>query len=52
MQIPGISGGGGDDSSHAAAAASLLAMTNFGIPLTGSRSAIGLTMGFMNNMRE
>jgi uncharacterized membrane protein (Fun14 family) len=31
MQIPGISG----DSSHATATASSLAMTSFGIPLTG-----------------
>ena len=42
MQIPGISG----DSSHAAATASSLAMTSFGIPLTGSMSA-GFTIGFM-----
>jgi uncharacterized membrane protein (Fun14 family) len=43
MQIPGISG----DSSHAAAtASSSLAMTSFGIPLTGSMSA-GFTIGFM-----
>jgi len=43
MQIPGISAGDG----HAAAAtASSLAMTSFGIPLTGSMSA-GLTIGFM-----
>ena len=42
MQIPGISG----DSSHAAATASPLAMTSFGIPLTGSMSA-GFTIGFM-----
>jgi ribonuclease PH len=43
MQIPGISGGDG----HAAAAtASSLAMTTFGIPLTGSMSA-GFTIGFM-----
>jgi uncharacterized membrane protein (Fun14 family) len=41
-QIPGI---GSIDSSHAAAAASF-AMTNFGIPLTGSMSA-GFTIGFM-----
>jgi uncharacterized membrane protein (Fun14 family) len=43
MQIPGISGG---DSSHAAATASSLAMTSFGIPLTGSMSA-GFTLGFI-----
>jgi uncharacterized membrane protein (Fun14 family) len=43
IQIPGISG----DSSHAAAtASSSLAMTSFGIPLTGSMSA-GFTIGFM-----
>ena len=41
MQIPGIS-----DDDHAAATASSLAMTNFGIPLTGSMSA-GFTIGFM-----
>jgi uncharacterized membrane protein (Fun14 family) len=34
------------DSSHAAATASSLAMTSFGIPLTGSMSA-GFTIGFM-----
>ena len=39
-QIPGIS-----DSSHTATASSL-AMTSFGIPLTGSMSA-GFTIGFM-----
>jgi uncharacterized membrane protein (Fun14 family) len=43
IQIPGISGG---DSSHATAAASSLAMTSFGIPLTGSMSS-GFTIGFM-----
>jgi uncharacterized membrane protein (Fun14 family) len=43
MQIPGISSG---DNSHAAATASSLAMTSFGIPLTGSMSA-GFTIGFM-----
>ena len=42
MQIPGIGGGDG----HAAATASSLAMTSFGIPLTGSMSA-GFTIGFM-----
>ncbi|MDQ3970808.1 MAG: hypothetical protein M3227_03880 [Thermoproteota archaeon] len=36
IQIPGINAG---DSSHAAATASSLAMTGFGIPLTGSMSA-------------
>src|SRR5215211_7312407 len=41
-QIPGFG-----DSSHAAAtASSSLAMTSFGIPLTGSMSA-GFTIGFM-----
>jgi uncharacterized membrane protein (Fun14 family) len=42
MQIPGISSGDG----HAAATASSLAMTSFGIPLTGSMSA-GFTIGFI-----
>ena len=41
MQIPGISSG----DVHAATA-STLAMTSFGIPLTGSMSA-GFTIGFM-----
>jgi uncharacterized membrane protein (Fun14 family) len=45
MQIPGISSGSGGDV-HAAARASSLAMTSFGIPLTGSMSA-GFTIGFM-----
>jgi uncharacterized membrane protein (Fun14 family) len=40
MQIPGISlSSSSGDSSHAAATASSLAMTSFGIPLTGSMSA-------------
>src|ERR687896_533843 len=43
MQIPGFSISSGD-SSHAAM--SSLAMTSFGIPLTGSMSA-GFTIGFM-----
>ncbi|HZA62133.1 MAG TPA: FUN14 domain-containing protein [Nitrososphaeraceae archaeon] len=43
VQIPGISG---DNSSHAAVTASSLAMTSFGIPLTGSMSA-GFTIGFI-----
>jgi uncharacterized membrane protein (Fun14 family) len=43
IHIPGISSG---DTSHAAATASSLAMTSFGIPLTGSISA-GFTIGFM-----
>jgi uncharacterized membrane protein (Fun14 family) len=42
MQIPGISSG----DAYAAATASSLAMTSFGIPLTGSMSA-GFTIGFM-----
>ena len=42
MQIPGIGSGDG----HAAATASSLAMTSFGIPLTGSMSA-GFTIGFI-----
>jgi uncharacterized membrane protein (Fun14 family) len=41
MHIPGISGDG-----QAAATASSLALTSFGIPLTGSMSA-GFTIGFM-----
>jgi uncharacterized membrane protein (Fun14 family) len=41
IQIPGFG-----DSSHAASTASSLAMTSFGIPLTGSISA-GFTIGFM-----
>jgi uncharacterized membrane protein (Fun14 family) len=44
MQIPGISAG--DGHAAAAATASSLAMTGFGIPLTGSMSA-GFTIGFM-----
>jgi uncharacterized membrane protein (Fun14 family) len=44
IQIPGISSGSGGDV-HAAATASL-AMTSFGIPLTGSMSA-GFTIGFI-----
>jgi uncharacterized membrane protein (Fun14 family) len=43
MQIPGISG----DSSHAATTVSSLAMTSFGIPLTGSSMSAGFTIGFM-----
>ena len=43
MQIPGISSS--SDNGHAATASSL-AMTSFGIPLTGSMSA-GFTIGFM-----
>ena len=44
MQIPGISGG--SDGHAIAATASSLAMTSFGIPLTGSISA-GFTIGFI-----
>jgi uncharacterized membrane protein (Fun14 family) len=44
MQIPGISSSSGDV--HAAATVSSLAMTSFGIPLTGSMSA-GFTIGFI-----
>jgi uncharacterized membrane protein (Fun14 family) len=44
MQIPGISGISSVDS-HTSVASSL-AMTNFGIPLTGSMSA-GFTIGFL-----
>ena len=43
-QIPGISTGSVD--AHAATTASSLAMTSFGIPLTGSMSA-GFTIEFM-----
>src|SRR5215204_5377359 len=43
MQIPGISAGSMD--AHAVTASSL-AMTSFGIPLTGSMSA-GFTIGFI-----
>jgi uncharacterized membrane protein (Fun14 family) len=42
MQIPSISAGDG----HAATTASSLAITSFGIPLTGSMSA-GFTIGFI-----
>ena len=44
MQIPGISSG--SDGDVQAATASSLAMTSFGIPLTGSMSA-GFTIGFI-----
>jgi ribonuclease PH len=43
IQIPGVSS---DGDVHAAATASSLAMTSFGIPLTGSMSA-GFTIGFL-----
>jgi hypothetical protein len=43
MQIPGISS---STDGHAVATASSLAITNFGIPLTGRVSA-GFTIGFM-----
>ena len=46
MQISGISNGSGGGDVHAAATASSLAMTSFGIPLTGSMSA-GFTIGFI-----
>jgi uncharacterized membrane protein (Fun14 family) len=46
MQIPGISSGSSGDGHAAAATASSLAMTSFGIPLTGSISA-GFTLGFI-----
>jgi uncharacterized membrane protein (Fun14 family) len=46
IQIPGISNGSSGDGHAAAATASSLAMTSFGIPLTGSMSA-GFTIGFM-----
>ena len=45
MQIPDISGNNSSDV-HAAATVSSLAMTSFGIPLTGSMS-VGFTIGFM-----
>ena len=48
MQIPGISSGSSIDGHVAAAtASSSLAMISFGIPLTGSMSAIGFVIGFM-----
>jgi uncharacterized membrane protein (Fun14 family) len=46
IQIPGISGTSSVDGHAAATASSSLAMTSFGIPLTGSMSA-GFTIGFM-----
>ena len=45
-QIPGISSSSSADGHAASATASSLAMTSFGIPLTGSMSA-GFTIGFM-----
>jgi uncharacterized membrane protein (Fun14 family) len=42
IQILGISA-----DSHAATTASSLAMTSFGIPLTGSSMSAGFTIGFM-----
>jgi ribonuclease PH len=45
-QIPGITSNGSVGDVNAAATASSLAMTNFGIPLTGSMSA-GFTIGFI-----
>ena len=44
MQIPGINV---NSDAHTAATASSLAMTSFGIPFTGSMSAIGFTLGFI-----
>jgi hypothetical protein len=41
VQIPGFG-----DSSHAAVTASSVAMTNFGIPLTGSSMSAVFTIGF------
>jgi uncharacterized membrane protein (Fun14 family) len=46
MQIPGISNSSIAGDVHAAATASSLAITSFGIPLTGSMSA-GFTIGFI-----
>jgi uncharacterized membrane protein (Fun14 family) len=46
INIPGISGGSGVDAHAATTTASSLAMTSFGIPLTGSMSA-GFTIGFI-----
>ena len=46
IQIPDISSDSSVGDDHAAATASSLAMTSFGIPLTGSISA-GFTLGFM-----
>jgi hypothetical protein len=45
MQIPGIGNGSSVGDFHAAATTSL-AMTSFGIPLTGSMSA-GFTIGLI-----
>jgi uncharacterized membrane protein (Fun14 family) len=45
-QIPGISGNIASDGHATATASSSLAMTSFGIPLTGSMSA-GFTIGFI-----
>jgi hypothetical protein len=45
IQITGISNSSSDI--HATATASSLAMTSFGIPLTGSMSAAGFTIGFI-----
>jgi uncharacterized membrane protein (Fun14 family) len=44
MQIPGITNSGSTVDGHAVAAS--VALTSFGIPLTGSMSA-GFTIGFM-----
>jgi ribonuclease PH len=45
MQILGTNGSSGGDI-HTAVTAASLAMTSFGIPLTGSMS-VGFTIGFM-----
>ena len=42
IQIPGFG-----DSSHTTTTVSSFAMTSFGIPLTGSMSSAGFTIGFM-----
>jgi uncharacterized membrane protein (Fun14 family) len=46
MQIPGISSGSSGDGHAAATASSLLSVTIFGVPLSGSMSA-GFTIGFI-----
>ena len=46
MQIPGISSCSSVDA-HATTTASSLAMTIFGIPLTGNTSPLGFTLGFI-----
>jgi uncharacterized membrane protein (Fun14 family) len=44
IQIPGISSG---SDVHAVTTTSLLSMTSFGIPLTGSSMSAGFTIGFI-----